>query len=90
MFGYLSCGALIAIDGGNLTLTPGGAEGPLVVPASEIIEIRMGTVVGTEVGAFHVLTKKGLYLHLAPATGTAGDGRAIVDTLRRGLGLTGS
>ena len=82
-----SCGALLAVDGQNLTFTPSGSEGPLVIPAAEIVEIRMNVAVGRDVGAFHVITKQGLYLHLAPENGDAEQGRADVDELRKQLGL---
>jgi hypothetical protein len=82
-----SCGALLAVDGVNLTFTPSGGEEALVIPASEILEIRMNTTVGRDVGAFHIITKSGLYLHLAPESGSAEDGRSAVDGLRKHLGL---
>jgi hypothetical protein len=44
-------------------------------------------VVGKEVGAFHILTRKGLYLHLATESGKREDARAAVEELRRRLGL---
>ena len=79
------CGALLAVEGGNLTFTPTGGEAPLVIPATEILEIRMNTAVAKEAGAFHVITKQGLYLHLAPESATADEGRADVDQLRKQL-----
>ncbi len=82
------CGALLAVQGGNLTFTPGGGETPLVIPASEIREVRLNTTVGRNIGAFHIATKKGLYLNLAPSTGNRDDGRADVDSLRKELGLS--
>jgi hypothetical protein len=82
-----ACGALIVVEGGNLTFTPGGGEAPRVIPAAEIAEIRLNTAVGKDVGAFHIVTKKGLYLHLAPASGTADDARTIVEALRKQLSL---
>ena len=82
-----SCGALLTVDGGELTFTPGGNEGPRVIPASEILEIRLNTVVGKEIGAFHIITKKGLYLHLALESGNRDDARTVVDGLRQQLGL---
>jgi len=81
------CGALLLVEGGNLTFTPTGGEAPLVIPAAEIVEIRMNTAVGKEVGAFHIITRKGLYLHLAPEGATSDEGRADVDELRQQLGL---
>lgn len=58
-----------------------------MIPASEILEIRMNTAVAKEAGAFHIITKKGLYLGLAPQGETADEGRADVDELRKQLGL---
>jgi hypothetical protein len=81
------CGALLVVENGALTFTPAGGEPPLVIPASEIVEIRMNTAVGKEAGAFHIITRKGLYLHLAPEGTTADEGRADVDELRKQLGL---
>lgn len=81
------CGALLAVDGGNLTFTPSGGEAPQVIPATQIREIRLNTTVGRNIGAFHVVTKKGLYLNLAPASGNRDEGRADVETLRKELGL---
>jgi hypothetical protein len=81
------CGALLMAEGGNLTFTPNGGEAPLVIPAAEVIEIRMNTAVGKEVGAFHIITRQGLYLHLAPEGATADEGHADVDELRKELGL---
>jgi hypothetical protein len=59
----------------------------MMIPASEILEIRMNSAVGKEVGSFHIVTKKGLYLYLAPEAATAEEGRADVDALRKQLGL---
>ena len=81
------CGALLLVEGRNLTFTPSGGEGALVIPASEIVEIRMNTAVGREVGAFHIITRLGLYLHLAPESAQPEDGRTDVDELRKQLGL---
>ena len=81
------CGALLLAENGSLTFTPTGGEAPLVIPASEIMEIRMNTAVAKMAGAFHIITKKGLYLGLAPQGETADEGRADVDELRRQLGL---
>jgi len=81
------CGALLLAENGGLTFTSTGGEAPLVIPASEILEIRMNTAVAKEAGAFHIITKSGLYLGLAPQGATADEGRADVDELRRQLGL---
>jgi hypothetical protein len=81
------CGALLVAEGVNLTVTPSAGEAPLVIPSSEILEIRTNIAVGRENGAFHILTKRGLYLHLAPEGATAEEGRRTVDELRRALGV---
>ena len=75
------------MEGGNLTFTPTGGETALVIPAADILEIRMNTAVAKEAGAFHIITRKGLYLHLAPEGATSDEGRADVDELRKELGL---
>jgi hypothetical protein len=82
-----ACGALLAADGANLTFTPSGGEDPLVIPASEIIEIRMNSAVGREIGAFHIITRKGIYLHLAPESGNPEDARSAVANLLKQLRL---
>ncbi|MDD5544001.1 MAG: hypothetical protein PHX83_12580 [Acidobacteriia bacterium] len=82
------CGALLSVDAGTLSFTPSGGEPPQLVPASEIREIRLNTTVGKDIGAFHIATKKGLYLNLAPPSGNRDDGRADVDSLRKQLGLS--
>jgi hypothetical protein len=81
------CPALLLVENGGLTFTPGGGEPPLLIPTSEIIEIRMNTMVAKEAGAFHIITKSGLYLALAPAGATTQEGRADLDELRKQLGL---
>jgi hypothetical protein len=81
------CGALLLAEDGSLTFTPTGGETPLVIPASEILEIRMNTAVAKDAGGFHIVTKKGLYLALAPEGATPDEGRADVDELRKQLGL---
>lgn len=80
------CGALLTVEGSSIVFTPGGAEAPRVIPASDIIDVRLNTAVGRDVGAFHILTTKGLYLHLAPESGKADDARAVVETLRKAAG----
>ena len=81
-----SCRALLVVENGGLTFTPMGGEEPLLIPASDIIEIRMNTLVAKEAGAFHIITKSGLYLALAPAGATAEEGRADMEELRKELG----
>lgn len=82
-----SCGALLSVAESKLMFTPGGGEAPRVIPAADIREVRLNRVVGKDVGAFHITTKEGLYLNLAPASGTAEDGRTTVEALRKELGL---
>src|ERR1035437_6362637 len=82
------CGALIGFDNGALTFTPSGGESPLVIPAGEVSEVRLNAVVGKEIGAFHIMTRKGLYLNLATESGKREDARAAVEELRRQLGLS--
>lgn len=84
-FGAHACGALLKVSGSALTFTPSGAEPPLVIPAAEIVDIAMNTSIGAEIGAFHVVTAKGLYLHLAPPSGGAAEGRRMVDSLNTQL-----
>ena len=81
------CGALVAVANGSLTFTPTGGEAPLVIPAAEIADVRLNTVIGREIGAFHITTRKGLYLNLAMESGKREDTRATVDELRKQLGL---
>ena len=83
-----SCGALLTVSGSNLTFTATGGEAPRVIPASEIHEIRMNTLVGREFGVFHIATKQGLYISIAPRSANRDDGRAAVDDLRSRLGLS--
>jgi hypothetical protein len=47
----------------------------------------MNTAVGKDSVAFHLVTKKGLYLGLTPGGATPDEGRADVDELRKQLGL---
>lgn len=79
----LGCGALVTVEGSSIVFTPGGAEAPRVIPASDILQVRLNTAVGREVGAFHVLTREGLYLHLAPESGKPDDARIVVEGIRR-------
>jgi hypothetical protein len=50
------CGALISVNNGTLTLTPSGGETPLVIPASEVSEVRTNLTVGKKIGAFYIAT----------------------------------
>ena len=83
-----AAGALLAVEGTSLTFTSSGGESPLMIPASEIAEIKLNAVVGKAVGAFHITTKKGLYLNLAPESGDREEARADVEALKKQLGLT--
>jgi hypothetical protein len=80
-----SCGALVSIDGANLVFTPSGGEAPRVIPMADIVDVASNQTVGTAIGAFHISTSKGLYLHLAPPSGRAGDGQALVAALVKQL-----
>ncbi|MGA2185785.1 MAG: tetratricopeptide repeat protein [Bryobacteraceae bacterium] len=82
-----ACGALLNVDNGDLTFTSACGDEPQVIPASGILEIRMNAVVGKEMGAFHIATRKGLYLDLALESGSREDSRSVVDTLRKELNL---
>lgn len=82
-----SCGALLSFAEGKLTFTPAGGETPLVIPAAEIAEVRLNTTVGKNIGAFHIATKKGLYLNLAPESGSRDEARGDVEQIRKQLGF---
>ena len=82
-----ACGALIHVDGPNLTLTSGCGDAPLVISVSDLSEVRMNTVVGKDKEVFHIATKKGLYLPLATESGSPDDSRAIVYSLRKQLNI---
>ncbi|MBI3209964.1 MAG: hypothetical protein HYZ37_13845 [Candidatus Solibacter usitatus] len=79
------CGALLSTSGTNLAFTPGCGMAPRVIPASEITELRMNTLIGRDVGAFHILTRKGLCLHLAPESAKSEDAREMISALRSAL-----
>ena len=81
------CGALLSTDNGDLIFTPGCGFAPRLIPAGEVWEVRLNTTVGRDVGAFHIITKKGMYLDLAPSSGNSDQARADVDALRKSLGL---
>ena len=78
-----ACGALLQVEEGALTFTSGCGETPLVIPASEISEIRMNVAVGKAIGAFHIATARGLYLNLTGETGTGDRSREIVEALKK-------
>jgi hypothetical protein len=59
-----------------------------VIPISEILEVRLKTTAAKQVGAFHIATRKGVYLHLAPDSGSRDDARTMLDGLRKQLGIS--
>ena len=81
-----ACGALLTVEDGELIFTS-SLEEPRSIAASEIVELRMNVEVGRAIGAFHILTKRGLYLNLAPEAATREEGRMFVEALRKQLGL---
>ena len=83
------CRALLAVDeGGSLTVTPGCGEASLVIPASEIVDLRMNVAVGKQIGAFHIATAKGLYLTCTSDTGTTDQSLDIIHSLKQQLKMT--
>ncbi len=83
-----NCSAILSVEGGELQFIPSAAgEDARAIPAGEITEIRLNLVVGREIGAFHISTKKGLYLQLALESGSRDDARTAVESLNRQLGL---
>lgn len=83
-----SCGALLSISGTNLTLTGSGGEAPSVIPASEILDIRVNVLVGKDAGVFHIVTRQGLYLSLAPESQDREQARSWIETIRTRLNLS--
>jgi hypothetical protein len=82
------CGALLSVDGTNLLFTPSGdGEAALVIPMREILEIKINTTAAKEVGAFHIATRQGIYLQVAPDSGNRDDARALIEDLRKHLGI---
>ena len=82
-----SCGMLLSAAEAALTIFPKGGEAPLVIPASEIVEIRINSIVGREQGAFHFVTKRGLYVQMMPASASNEETREMVAALREALHL---
>ena len=80
------CAALLTVEDGELIFTS-SSEAPRAIAAAEILEIGMNLEVGRAIGAFHILTKRGLYLNLAPEASTREEGREFVKALRKQLGL---
>ncbi len=82
-----SCGALLSTSGENLTLTTACGD-PIIIPANEILELRVNSFAGKEAGMFHISTKQGLYMNLAPESGNREDARSLIDSVRKQLSLT--
>jgi hypothetical protein len=82
------CAAVIDVDdSGDLTITPGCGDAALVIPASEIIALRVNVAVAKEAGAFHIETAKGFYLMLAAEHATRDESLDAVRSLRNMLHL---
>jgi hypothetical protein len=82
-----SCGGLLSVSGTNLTFTGSGGEAPLMIPSSEILDIRLNSLVGRDAGVFHIATRQGLYLSLAPESQDREQARSLIEALRTRLGL---
>jgi hypothetical protein len=83
------CRALVAVDeAGALTVTPGCGQAPLVIPASEIVDLRMNVAVGKPIGAFHIATARGLYLMCTSDSGTTDQSHEVVRSLKQQLKMT--
>lgn len=80
------CGAMLTVEDGALIFTS-SVEAPRSIPASDIVDLHMNVEVGRAVGAFHILTKRGLYLNLAPEAATREQGSQFVAALRKQLGI---
>ena len=83
-----TCGTLLSVNGSNLIITPGGGESALVIPAREVVEIRLNNFIGKEFGVFHVITRQGLYSSFAPSTSNPDSSRQIVSELRNLLNIS--
>jgi hypothetical protein len=82
-----SCGGLLSVSGTNLTFTGSGGEAPRVIPASDILEIRLNSVMGRDAGVFHISTRQGLYLTLAPESQDREQARSLIEAIRANLSL---
>jgi hypothetical protein len=83
------CAALLSVDEeGALTVTPGCGEASLVIPAAEIVDLRMNVAIGKQIGAFHIATAKGLYLVCASDSGSTDESLDIVRSLKQQLKMT--
>ena len=82
-----SCGVLLAVADGSLTFTSGCGEPPYVIPSAEILDLGLNLEVGRDAGVFHIATRRGLYLQLALESASREESAALVDSLRKQLGL---
>lgn len=82
------CGALLSVSGTNLTFTSGAAEGAVVIPMADIVEIRVNSLLGKETGLFHIITREGLYLSLAPESQDRDQARQLIEAISTRLGIT--
>lgn len=82
-----ACGALLSVSGENLTLTTACGEAPSVIPASDVLDIRLNSLIGREMGAFHISTKQGFYVSMAPESRGREDSRALIESIRKQLTL---
>jgi hypothetical protein len=83
-----SCSAVLAVNGTDLTFTPSDGEESLVIPASEILDVRLNSNVGRDAGVFHVSTRQGVYIALAPETLDREQARAWIESVRAKLAIT--
>ena len=58
-----------------------------MIPSAEVLEIRLNSVIGRDQGVFHIATRQGLYVALAPESLDREQARTMIDTLRAKLGL---
>jgi hypothetical protein len=82
-----SYGVLLSVSGTNLTVTSTSGEPLRVIPAADILEIRLNSLIGREQGVFHIATREGLYLALAPESLDRDQARAMIEALRAKLDL---
>lgn len=81
-----SCNVLLNVDGRALTVTPGCAVAPRVIPITEIVDVVPAASSASAVGAFQVRTSRGLVLQLAAPAGTPAAGEALRSTLQSLIG----
>ncbi len=82
-----SYGVLLSVSGTNLTVTSTSGEPLRVIPAADILEIRLNSLIGRDQGVFHIATRQGLYLALAPESLDREQARAMIEALRAKLDL---